>query len=269
MAGDGRLIAAGDIQLYAEVAGEPERPWLTCLHSLATDRRLWDAQMPTLARRFCVLRIDLRGHGRSEAGEPGYCLDSLAQDVVAVWDALGVDRSAVLGLSLGGMIALQLALDQPPRVSRIIAADCRSDAPDTFRIMWQQRRALLREGGLPAVAEATLPTWFTPATLAADPPFVAQIRSMIEGTSEAGYIGATLALEQLALKPSLPEIRCPTRFIVGEADGVHPAAMREMRALVAGASLVELAGAAHLSNVEQPRAFNEAVMTFLDSGGDA
>jgi len=185
---------------------------------------------------------------------------------VGIWDALDVARSAVLGLSLGGMIAMQLALDQPRRVSRIVAADCRSDAPEAFRAMWPQRRALLCDGGLAAVADATLPTWFTPATLAAYPPFVAQVRAMIEGTSEAGYIGATRALERLDLKPRLGDIRCPTRIIVGEADGVHPAAMREMRALVPGASLVEIAGAAHLSNVEQPAAFEAAVMAFLEDG---
>lgn len=265
VAGEGRLIAVGDVRLYAETAGEPGRPWLTCLHSLASDHRLWNPQMPALTRAFRVLRIDLRGHGRSEAGEPDYRLERLARDVVGIWDALHVERTAVLGLSLGGMIAMQLALDQPARVSRIVAADCRSDAPEAFRAMWPQRRALLREGGFAAVADATLPTWFTPSTPAAAP-FVAQVRAMIEGTSEAGYIGATRALERLDLKSRLGEIRCPTRFIVGEADGLHPAAMREMCALVPGASLVEIAGAAHLSNVEQPDAFDAAVMAFLEEG---
>ncbi len=263
MAKQGRLIAAAEVELYVDVAGEAGRPWLTCLHSLATDRRLWDAQMPVLERDFSVLRIDLRGHGRSEAGDPDYRLDLLAQDVVAIWHALGIERSAVLGLSLGGMIALQLALDVPDKVTRVVAADCRSDAPDAFRAMWAQRRALLRDGGLAAIAETTLPTWFTPATLAAAPPFVGAVRAMIEGTSPAGYIGATRALERLALKPRLPEIRRPTRFVVGAEDGLHPAAMREMCALVPGASLVEIAGAAHLSNLEQEAAFNDAVVGFL------
>lgn len=266
MADDGRLIAVGDVRLYVEVAGEAGRPWLTCLHSLATDHRLWNAQMPAFERDFRVLRIDLRGHGRSDSGDPDYRIDELAQDVVAIWDALGIERSAVLGLSLGGMIALQLALAVPDRVSRLVAADCRSDAPDAFRAMWAQRRALLRDGGLAAIADATLPTWFTPATLAADPPFIAQVRSMIEGTSPAGYVGATHALERLALKPKLPEVRRPTRFVVGAEDGLHPGAMREMCALVPGASLVEIAAAAHLSNIEQPLAFADAVVAFL--GGE-
>ena len=269
MTAEGSLIAAGDVELYVDVAGEPTRPWLTCLHALATDRRLWDAQLPALLRHFRVLRIDLRGHGRSPAGDPDYQIDLLARDVVAVWDALGIERSAVLGLSLGGMIALELGFDVAARVSRIVAADCRADAPDAFRAMWEARRALLREGGLAAVADATLPTWFRPATLAAAPPVVARVRAMIEGTSEAGYIGATRALERLALKPRLSELGRPTRFIVGADDGVHPAAMREMCALVPGASLVEIADAAHLANVEQPAAFDAALLSFLVGGDDA
>ena len=86
---------------------------------------------------------------------------------------------------------------------------------------------------------------------------------MIIGTSEAGYLGASKALQSLDYKRRLAEIRCPTLFLVGALDGPHPKEMREMAALVPGAEFVEIADAAHIANLEQPERFNEAVRRFL------
>jgi 3-oxoadipate enol-lactonase len=129
--------------------------------------------------------------------------------------------------------------------------------------MWTKRQQTLRDGGMEAVAEATLPIWFSEATRASRPGVVEMARGMILGTSEPGYLGASTALKRLDYKRRLAEVPCPTLFLVGALDGAHPQEMREMASLVPGAEFVEIADAAHISNLEQPERFTEAVLRFL------
>jgi 3-oxoadipate enol-lactonase len=258
-----RLVEAGGNRLHIVIEGRDDGPWLTCLHALASNLSLWDEQAGLLGKDFRLLRISARGHGRSTADKPASSVDDLAADVVAVWDALGIRRSHVLGLSLGGMTGIGLALNHPDRVGRLVAADCRSDAPPFFVEMWTKRQQTLRAEGMAAVAEATLPIWFSEKTRSERPDVVEKARRMILGTSEPGYVGASTALQRLDYKRRLGGIRCPTLFLTGAKDGVHPKEMREMAALVPGAEFVEIPDAAHIANMEQPERFTEAVLRFL------
>ena len=192
-----------------------------------------------------------------------FSFDELARDVVAIWDHLGIERSAVLGLSMGGMTAFGLALDHADRVTRVVAADCRSDAPEFFRNMWAERQKMLTEKGMDAIADITIPTWLTETTRNSHPRQVERVRGMILETSREGYFGATEALRALDYKKRLSEIRCPIRLVVGSADGVHPAEMRSMAELIPGAKLVEVPSAAHLANLENPEVFTKEVRAFL------
>ncbi len=257
-----RIVANGT-GFRVLIDGPEDRPWLTCLHSLATRAELWDDQIDALTADFRVLRIDARGHGKSDPAPGPYGFDGLAADVVAIWDGLGIARSAVLGLSMGGMTAFGLALDHASRVTRIVAADCRSDAPDFFRGMWAERQRVLAEKGMEAIADMTIPTWLTEQTRNSRPDLVEHVRGMILATSPEGYVGATEALRGLNYKHRLHGIGCPACLVVGEADGPHPAEMRSMAGLIPGARLIEIEAAAHLANLENPEAFNEAVAGFL------
>ena len=245
------------------IDGPEGRPWLTCLHSLATRAELWDEQIETLTQDFRVLRIDARGHGESDPAPGPYSFDGLAADVVAIWDRLGIERSAVLGLSMGGMTAFGLALDHASRVTRIVAADCRSDAPAFFRTMWAERQSVLRARGMEAIADITIPTWLTEETRSKRPDLVERVRRMILDTSREGYLGATEALRGLDYKQRLAGIACPACLVVGAADGLHPPEMRAMAELIPGARFVEIPAAAHLANLENPDAFNETIRGFL------
>jgi 3-oxoadipate enol-lactonase len=256
-------ITANGTQFRVLIDGPEDKPWLTCLHSLATRAELWDDQVEELTKSFRVLRIDARGHGGSAPAQGPYSFDQLAKDVVAIWDHIGIDKSAVLGLSMGGMTAFGLALDHGSRVTRIVAADCRSDAPDFFRNMWADRQKVLDEKGMEAIAEATIPTWLTEETRNQHPDKVERVRRMILDTSREGYIGATEALRGLNYKSRLSEIKCPACLVVGSADGLHPAEMRSMADQIPGVKFAEIPAAAHLANLENPKAFNEAVCAFL------
>jgi 3-oxoadipate enol-lactonase len=258
-----RFVDAGGNRLRTIVDGRADGAWLTLLHALASNAELWGPQLAPLGAAFRILRIDARGHGKSTADNPAGTVDDLAADVVAVWDALGIDRSNVLGLSLGGMTGIGIALNHADRIDRLIAADCRADAPPFFVDMWSKRQQMLLENGIAAVAEATLPIWFSEATRQSRPELVEAARAMIAGTSVPGYVGASSALQRLDYKRRLGEIRCPTLFLVGALDGPHPGEMRSMAALVPGAKFVEIADAAHIANLEQPLRFTDAVLSFL------
>jgi 3-oxoadipate enol-lactonase len=246
------------------VEGAEGKPWLTCLHTLASNVTLWDAQVPALAQHFRLLRLDARGHGQSTAAHPAASLDDLVADVAAVWDALGIERSSILGISLGGMTGVGLALTHPGRVEKLVAADCRLDAPPFFVDMWTQRQKQLSESGPQAVADTTMPIWFSEKTRKERPEIVERARAMIVGTSAPGYIGASRALQKLDYKRRLGDIRCPTLFLVGELDGPHPNEMRAFATLTPGATFVEIAGVAHASNLEAPSDFTEIVLDFLE-----
>jgi 3-oxoadipate enol-lactonase len=256
-------VAANGTEFRVLIDGSEDKPWLTCLHSLATRAELWDDQVEELTKTFRVLRIDARGHGGSDPAEGPYSFEQMARDVVAIWDRLAIEKSAVLGLSMGGMTAFGLALDHASRVTRIVAADCRSDAPDFFRNMWAERQKVLAEQGIETIAEITLPTWLTEETRKSRPDQVERVRNMILKTSPEGYLGATEALRALNYKHRLAAIRCPTCLVVGESDGPHPAEMRSMAEHIPGVRFAEIPAAAHLANVENPEAFNRVVCSFL------
>lgn len=252
------------MRLSVLIEGNGSGPWVTFAHSLATDLTLFDEQARALAGRYRILRFDLRGHGRSAAPPRPYALSDLVGDVVASWDALGIVRSHFVGLSIGGMTGFGLALDHADRLLGLVACDCRADAPAFFRDMWDQRQAIVAERGIEGIVEPTIQSWFTEATRARAPALIERVRAMIRNTSAEGYLGCTDALKRLDYKGRLGAIRTPTLMIVGDADGPHPEEMRALAQLVPGARLVEIGPAGHLSNLEQPAAFNRALAAFLD-----
>ena len=252
----------GKTRLHACLQGPADAPFITLLHTLATHSALFDEDAARLGQQYRVLRLDMRGHGHSQPGPTGhgYTLPGLATDVLAAWDQLGIKTSHLLGLSIGGMVALEVALAAPARVTSVIAADCRADAPPPFLALWPARRALLLDGGLGAVADATLPSWLTPAAPAEA---VAKARAMILATSPAGYVAATHALEGVRLAPRLPGLQPPSLFLAGSNDGLFPAAARAMADAVPTSRLAILQGPAHLPNLEAPEAFHAAIQPFL------
>src|SRR5690606_29428215 len=142
-------------------SGQPLGRPVVCLHSLATDLHVWDAQLAALESEFRVVRIDLRGHGSSTPTPPPYSLEQLGADVVAVLDALDIERAAVMGVSIGAILAIGLALDHPHRVERIVVADCRADAPEPYVAMWDGAIAKVHEHGLAPVIDDSVARWFS------------------------------------------------------------------------------------------------------------
>lgn len=257
------LIKTAQLSFNVLDEGPRAAPVVMLSHSLAASLEMWAPQAQVLAKEFRVLRYDTRGHGGSEVAQGSYSFAQLTGDVIALLDHLDIKQVHFVGLSLGGMTAMGLALDHGARIASICAANCGAQTPDGGAAMWQERISVAREQGMAALLEPTLARWFTPSMLATRSAEVAPVRAMILNTPVAGYVGCCAALQTLAYRDRLDTLRLPTLFIAGNADpGVPLATMRDMHTRVAGSNYVELA-AAHLSNLECVADFNAALLEFL------
>lgn len=270
------LVEANGVAIHCRLEGHGESPGsagagvaeprtVTLSHSLATSLEMWDGQMGALISRYRVLRFDTRGHGRSAAPEGPYAIESLVEDVRALLLELGIARTHFVGISMGGMIGQLLAATYPDMVSSLVLCDtsCRID-PEA-RPQWDERIAVAESAGMEPHVEATIARWFTPGFIAAHPEVVDPVRAMIRNTSPLGYVGCAHAVKNLDIEDRLRSIRVPTLIVVGEDDpGTPVEAARVIQERIEGAELMVLPSASHLSNLEQPTAFNQAVVAFLD-----
>ncbi len=260
-------VRANGIDFHYELAGPDGAPWITFSNSLATNVTMWDAQAELLSDNWRVLRYDQRGHGKTQVTAPPYSFDQLADDVVAIWDALGVRRSVFCGLSMGGTTGLGLAIDYDERLAAFIGCDLRCESAPAFTAAWDDRIATARAGGMEGMAELTANRWFTEKFYSdpANAPVMDKIKGMIRTTPLDGFIGCANALQDIQYQARLDRIVVPTLFICGEFD---PAAnadyIRPMQQAVSGAELHVVPNAGHISNMENPASFNEGLIGFLD-----
>lgn len=245
--------------------GPEGAPVLTMSHSLSADHSMWEPQMPALSDAYRVLRFDTRGHGASDAPAGEYSLDQLADDVIGLWDKLGIDKTHYCGLSMGGMIGQTLALKAPERLRTLVLCDTSSGYPPEAQTMWADRIAAARANGLEAGIDGTIDRWFSPGFVQRAPDVIDGVRKMIAATPVDGYCGCGAAISRLNLTGRLGEIDTPTLVICGEDDQGTPVAMSEtIRDGIPGAQLVILPVARHLSNMEDVAGFNAALRAFLD-----
>ena len=250
------------ININFEIDGPDNAPWLILSNSLLTNLSMWDDQVATLARSFRILRYDQRGHGGTEATAGDYSFDLLVADIVALIDMLGISRAHFCGLSMGGMTALFLAQRHPQRFDRIIACDCGPASTEASAQQWKERIEIASRDGMAALVEPTIARWFPPDFVATKAPVLDKVRGMIHSTPLAGFRGCAMALSNYDLRGGLAGIDRRTLLIVGTKDATL-AGIRQIKEAVRGSNLVELEGAGHISNVEQPAAFTRAVADFL------
>lgn len=254
------------VRLHYRLDGRAAAPAVVLANSLGTDLALWDPVMPDLTRQFRVLRMDLRGHGASDAPAGEYSLALLGADVLAAMDAAGVSRAHYVGLSIGGMIGQWLALHAPERFDRFVFC-CTSSAlsPD----IWTQRLAMVRDLGMAGLAEPVLRRWFSPEFIAADPPALGSLRATLIATSPVGYSGCCCAIRDMALGERIAAIAAPALVVSGARDiGMPPAQHGDViAARIPGARKIEL-DCGHIPPVEAPAVLAAALIGFLASADD-
>ena len=255
------LITVNNCHCYYRLEGRDEAPVLMLSHSLGADHSMWDEQAAALVPHFRVLRYDTRGHGASQVVVGDYSIDQLGRDALGLADALGIERFAFCGLSLGGMIGQWLGLHAPNRVTHLVLANT-SPRPDA-KGMEARRQTVLRDG-IAAVADAVMGRFFSPAMLAAGPPSVALVRRTLVATDPVGYAGCCAAVRDMDMVAALPAVTVPTLVIGSDVEVSLPWSGHGdvLAASIPGARAVRLP-TAHLSNLERPRSFTAAVVEFL------
>ncbi|GAB1394614.1 3-oxoadipate enol-lactonase [Rhodocyclaceae bacterium] len=261
-------INANGIDIHYEITGSrPGTSGAPCVlfaHSLGSDHSIWAAQKSALAGRHTVIAYDLRGHGQTTATIGAYDFDLLADDALALLDALQIGKASFVGISLGGMIGQALALKAPERLEKLVLADTTAAYPPEAQALWPERIRQIAANGLEALVQPTLERWFTPPYRVAHPEVVTRIGNLIRQTPLAGYIGCCHAIAGLNFSPRLDEIRTPTLVLVGEQDaGTPPAMAQALAAGISGAHCEVIPAAAHLSNIEQAETFNRLLGQFL------
>lgn len=248
--------------LHSEITGPADAPVLVLGGSLGTSLEMWDGQL-ALAERFRLVRLDHRGHGRSPVPPGPYEIEDLARDVLALLDALEIQRASYCGLSIGGMVGMWLGANAPERIERLVLLCTSAHLPPASG--WQERAAAVREAGtVEVIADAVIDRWLTPGFAAEHPELRAELRAMLVATDPEGYAASCGAIERMDLRAELARISAPTLVISGADD---PATPPEHQALIAesiaGARLATVAPAAHLAAVERPEAVNELIAAHL------
>lgn len=257
---DGRIVTGDGCSLAYRIEGPEAAPVLLLSNSLGTAMAMWDAQIPRFIEQFRVVRYDSRGHGLSDAPAGDYSMDRLGRDVIELADALGIARFHFCGLSKGGMVGQWLGWRAPERLERLILANTSPYMGPPAS--WDDRIRAVRASGMAAMTDAVLERWFTPGFRAHQSAELEAVRTLLLNTDPQGYAGCSAAIRDMDQRRLLPLIEVPTLVIAGDDDPATP--IEHARLLASGIRGAELhvLSAAHLSNVEQPVAFADAVIGF-------
>jgi len=228
---------------------EGRGPAVVFLNSLGTDLRIWDGVVDALPTDLCLLRMDKRGHGLSETA-PGD-MARFAADAAGLMDRFGLSRALICGVSIGGMIAQELALSRPDLVGGLLLSNTAAKIGDAAG--WQDRLFRIETDGLPAMADGVLDRWFPRAFKDGHPDMVAGYRTMLSRTDAEGYSNACRALAGADLRDRVGTIACPTVVIGGSEDGsTPPDVVRGLADAIPGADYIEIGGAGHLPCIQTP-----------------
>jgi 3-oxoadipate enol-lactonase len=256
------------IRLYYQVEGQPQGPGLVFINSLGCDLHIWDRVAPSFNERYQVLRYDKRGHGRSDVPAGPYTIRDHSSDLASLLQALGIESAALVGISVGGLIAMDFALQHPEQPRSLILSDTAPKIGTTEG--WEERIRLVREQGMSAIAETIASRWFTPVFKEGSPSEYHGYLEMLSHTSPEGYAATCAALRDADLRAAVPAIAAPALALVGAADQtVTPEATHTWAARLPNARVTVIENAAHLPCIEQPGAVVEAIQGFFEEVNDA
>jgi len=247
-----------NVKVHWQIEGQGDGPAIVLLHSIGTEMGIYERVVPCLADRFRLLLIDLRGHGQSQASEGEFSLSLLVSDVCLIMDAAGIEKAVICGTSLGGMIAMQFALDRPERISGMVLACTSAKMSPGF---WPERIALVQQSGMGTVARGWDARHLSEGWMAANPERVESLERAFAETDPLGYIGCAAAIRDMDVLGGLPQVTAPTTIIAGEFDIATPYEGHADRIAAAmPAASVQFLPAGHLACLEQPELFANCVL---------
>ena len=248
------------------IDGDSDKPWIVLSHSLATDHRMWAPQVDSLTQTHRVLRYDTRGHGSSPTPDGDYTISELVEDLARLLTALEVEEADVMGISLGGATAVGLALEHPELVRRVICCNAIVQSTPEYATSWRERIAIAEEKGMGALWEGSSGRWLTEdfRKNPGNADVFAEVENIFLGTSVRGFSGCAAALTSLDYDSRLSSLAAPCLCITGRDDvAAPPDVMTQIARAVANGAVEIIEGAAHLSNLNQPKKFNTILTDWL------
>jgi 3-oxoadipate enol-lactonase len=250
-----------DLVLHYEDEGPAGAPAVVFANSLGTDLRIWDRVALVLGAGLRLVRYDLRGHGLSEAPTAPYTLDDHVGDLAALMDARGVKNTLIVGLSVGGMIAMALAERRPDLVRALVLSDTAHKIGT--REMWEARISAVRHSGMAAIADQMMQRWFAAEFRASRPADLIGYRNMLIRMPVEGYAGTCASIRDADLTDAASRLALPVLCLVGTEDqATPPDLVRSLAALLPGASFDIIPEAGHLPCVEQPDIMAKHIAAF-------
>ena len=267
-----RFVSLRGITLHVRRDGPPpagagDAPTLVYLHSLGTDMRIWDdvvARLPGHSH----LRLDLRGHGLSDAPPGEYTITAMTEDLLALLSHAGVGHAVLIGISIGGQIALRAALERPQLAAGLIVLDTAARIGEVGS--WEERMAEVRRGGLAAIADEVVGRWFAPSIRERDPLAPRGYRNLLLRTPASGYVSACAALRDEDLSGGLAAIARPVLVMCGSEDAATPPSLvRGLARALPRALYVEIEDAGHLPCIDRPDVTADHIAAFVRELRDA
>lgn len=252
-----------DLRLNAEISGPAEGPPVVFLHALGTSLRIWDEVVPFLPRHR-ILRLDMRGHGKSDVVPAPYSMGALIHDAERMMTFYGIKDAVVVGLSIGGLIAQGLATKRLDLVRGMVLSN--TAARIGIASQWQDRIAAVTSGGLETIADITMERWFGRRwrEVAAMPHF----REIFLGTDPEGWMGAAAAIANTDFYTPTAALTLPTLAIAGANDGsTPPDLVKETADLILGSRFHLIRGAGHVPMAEKPEEYANVLRDFMESIG--
>ena len=249
----------------AKILGKPGLPWVTFVPGIGNDSGFWTNQADRLANKFQVLTFDPWGHGDSPPPPEDCRFSDVVDGLIQLLDTYAIENTALVGLGVGGSVALATALDHKERVSRVVACCCRPRQPDDRRAFWRDRRAKAAEIGIARITNMTVDRWLDEAFRTQRPDVDAALRAMMDRTTLAGYQAYVDAFIEMDFAARLGELAVPTLLVAAANDhgGGPPDAMRAMAKTIPGARFELIEHAGHIVNYEAPECLAELIGQFV------
>jgi 3-oxoadipate enol-lactonase len=251
-----------DYNIYGKTSGLP----VVFIHGFPFSQEMWRSQVAELSSDYRMITYDVRGHGNSEVGDGQYAIEFFVDDLIGLLDHVQIEQAVVVGLSMGGYIALRAIERNPERFKGLALCDTRSEA-DTNEGKIKRAASIqsVKNDGVKKYAEGFVKAVFAPQTFERNPEAIKFIRNIIENNSPISIAGTLLALaSRTDTTESLSKINVPTLILVGEHDALTPvSAAKSMSEKIRQSELHIISDTAHLSNLENPEEFNKHLSGFL------
>jgi pimeloyl-ACP methyl ester carboxylesterase len=250
-----------DIEIYYEITGEGEN--LLLIHGLGSSARDWEEQVPFFSQKYQVITIDLRGHGKTDKPKGPYSMQMFAEDIAELLKKLKIKSTHVLGISLGGGIAFQFAVDYPEFVKSLIIVNSGIEVRvDSFKMKLEvfKRTFIVKLVGMKKMGEVLAPRLFVKPE---QEDLRAKLITRWAENDKKAYLSAMYALKGWSVRDQLDKIGFPTLVIGSDEDYAPSSIKEEYTALLPNGKFIEIKDARHAVTIEKPKEFNEIVMKFL------